>query len=110
MSLNRQAKRRDVNESDIIDMLKMCGLSVYTLDTPCDGVAGFGGLDRLFEVKDAKNKKGEPKDYTAPQKAFWDQWQGYHSTPLVTVDDAREFALQLKRDARLLAEMRARST
>jgi hypothetical protein len=109
MSLNRYAKRRDANERDIIDTLKGFGLSVETLDTPCDGVAGFAGLDRLFEVKEARNKKNEPKPYTERQEEFWAEWKGYHSTPLVTIEDAREFALQLRQDARLLADMKARA-
>lgn len=99
ISLNRYAKKRDVNEAEIVSVLRGFGLSVYLSDQPLDLICGYGGLTRLAEVKDAKNKRGEPKAFTKAQSEFLDDWQGNPVTPLVTVEDARQFALKMRRDA-----------
>jgi hypothetical protein len=90
--------KRDANEGDIVKALRKFGVSVYLLDQPLDLLCGFGGITRLAEVKDTRNKRGDPKAYTSVQLDFLETWKGGH-TLLVTVDDAREFALQIRADA-----------
>lgn len=72
MSLLRYAKKRDENESEIIDALECIGCTVYPMDTPCDLLVGRGAKNILMEVK---NPKRYSKKTTA-QKMFFKTWKG----------------------------------
>jgi len=98
MSLNRYDTKRDANEPLIVETLRRNGISVYAIDKPLDLLCGYGNETRLAEVKDTRNKRGDPKPYTPTQKAFLDTWKGGH-TLLVTVEDAMALAVDMKRKA-----------
>ena len=52
MSLNRYAKKRDENESEIVKALRQIpGVDVYPLDRPCDLLIGYRARNILLEVK-----------------------------------------------------------
>lgn len=56
MSLARRAKRRDVNEPQIIDALERCGAEVFVIDRPADLMVWHGGKWYVAEVKQPKGK------------------------------------------------------
>ena len=93
-------KARDANEKDLFGILRSYGLSVFPLDQPCDGLVGYKSVLRLVEVKMPRNKKNEPRPFTATQIKFNDTWRGPLPTVLVTVDDAHEFANEILQEAR----------
>ena len=51
MSLNRYAKRRDKNESTIVEALRKAGCDVHQIDEPVDLIVGKSGRTVLMEVK-----------------------------------------------------------
>lgn len=72
MSLNRYAKRRDANETDIVDALSGIGCSILQADV-CDLLVGFRGRSYLLEVK---MPKGELKP---SQKRIQAEWRGQYA-------------------------------
>ena len=72
MSLGRHAKRRDANESEIVEMLRLAGATVERIDTPGDLLVGYHGHTYLFEVKLPKEKLNKN------QRAFADTWRGQY--------------------------------
>ena len=51
MSLARHAKRRDLNEPEIVSALRAAGAHVWLLDRPVDLLVGFRGAWHVIEVK-----------------------------------------------------------
>mgnify|MGYP003626125136 CR=1 len=98
MSLHRYNTARDANEKEIVEALRASGIVVCTLDKPLDLLCGYKGRTVLAEVKMPRNKRGEPKAYTAAQKTFLETWTGGHAL-LVSVDDALNLVKHLKGSA-----------
>jgi len=82
MGLNRYAKKRDKNESQIVYALRLRGADVEKLDTPVDLLIGYRGVTVLAEIKAPRT---EP---TKTQLAWLSEWKGGRRTVLKTVDDA----------------------
>lgn len=77
MSLNRYAKTRDDNESDIVDALRAAGCSVVRLDRPCDLVVGRAHRNYLMEIKLPLGPQGgDPSRMTDGQEEFERTWRG----------------------------------
>ena len=74
MSLNRYAKKRDLNEPDIVKALRnIPGALVELLDWPCDLVVGFRAHNIFLEVKPVgRESRADQKKQTAWRK----NWPG----------------------------------
>lgn len=59
MTIARFAKRRDVNEAEIVAALRKAGVLVHALDRPVDLLCGFSGRWTVLEVKRPKGAVGE---------------------------------------------------
>ena len=82
MGLNKYAKRRDKNESQIVYALRLRGADVDLLDRPVDLLIGYQGVTVLAEIK-------APRTEPTPTQLVWlKDWQGGRRTVLKTVDDA----------------------
>lgn len=90
LSLNRYDKRRDKNETEIINVFRSVGISVEPIDTPCDLIIGWGGRSALVEVKTEKG------GYTESQKKFLTTWRGDYIT-VRSVDQALKVAALFKK-------------
>ena len=99
------AKRRDTNESDIVDALKALGASVYQMDGCGAGFPdlfiGFQGRNILIEVKNPKTKNG--RTYHAAKQGGLDDdqalWHLRHEGQVAvatTVDEAIKIVLSRK--------------
>lgn len=72
MSINRKAAKRDKNEKEIIEVLRLHGASVFQLSgkgVP-DLLVSYRGKNYLLEVKSGKGK------LTPDQEQFHLDWQG----------------------------------
>ena len=87
VSLNRYAKRRDANESEIVDALTAAGYDVLRIDTPCDLVVGWQAHNIFLEVK------GPGGRLTPEQKKFHARWPGQ-----IAVVETAEEALEVVRE------------
>lgn len=76
-------KKRDANESEIIEALESVGASVVQLNRPIDLLVGFQGINHMIEVKNPKGKNR----ITPGQQEFADSWKG---RPPVFVTDANQ--------------------
>lgn len=56
MSLNRHAKKRDDNESEIVKALEKLGAKVHRIDQPVDLLVDFRRRWYLVEVKNAEGR------------------------------------------------------
>ena len=92
MSLNRYAKRRDHNESDIIRALESAGCQVWPLDQPLDLLV-FNPRTGYLLVE-VKNPDGFNR-LTKKQKQFRAEWRGPWFV-VRSVDEALELVLQEK--------------
>lgn len=92
------AKRRDKSESDIVDALRGCGVTVVLCHKPYDALLGFCGQTYLCEFKSPDTAYGK-RGLNENQKQFKEVWHG--SPPLVfyTVDEAVEWANERRREA-----------
>ncbi len=90
MSLNRFAKKRDANEAAIISAYRAHGLSVETIDTPCDLIIGWGDVSYLREVKNGKRGRLTPS-----QVKFRETWKGNYKI-INSVEDAVADAVSIK--------------
>ena len=95
MSFKQYNKARDANEKELFGILRSYGLSVYSLDMPCDGLVGWKSVLKLVEIKMPRNKKNEPKPFTDTQIKFNSTWSGPLPTVLVTVQQAHDFAMEI---------------
>jgi hypothetical protein len=86
MTLNRYAKKKDLNQEQIVEALTKIGVDVWILDRPCDLLVGFRGKNFLLEVKDGK-KPPSRRRLTADQQEFARTWRGQFSVVL-SVQDA----------------------
>lgn len=77
MSLNRYAKKRDLNESDIVKALRnIPGAQVEMIDWPCDLVVGFRARNILLEVKPVgRENRADQKKQTVWRKGWPGQIQ-----------------------------------
>lgn len=74
-----RARKVDSNQSELVDKMRRIGMSVRVTsmvgnDFP-DLVAGFRGVNYLFEVKDGKKFKSQRK-LKPGQEKFFDTWSG----------------------------------
>lgn len=88
MSLNRYGKRRDENESDIVEALGACGAYVLRQDVPCDLLVGFRGRWFQLEVKDGAKPTYE-RILTHQQIAFRNDCL-HHGLPFAVVTTVSE--------------------
>ena len=72
MGIRGQYKnKRDANEPAIFSVLEGYGFQIRPLDTPCDAIVGFSGVNMLIEIKN-----GPKAPLTGPQEAFHRNWTG----------------------------------
>ncbi len=75
--------RTDSNQKEIVEGLRMAGVSVKVLSQVGHGcpdlLCGFRGLNLLLEVKDGKKPPSQRKLTEAEQK-FFDEWRGQRVT------------------------------
>lgn len=95
----RRAARTDSNQSEIVEALRKCGVSVFPTHTVGDGfpdlVCGFHGNNYLFEIKDP-NKPPSKRLLTEDEKKFRDAWRGRVFT-IMTADEALATVGAIKR-------------
>ena len=91
MSLNRFAKRRDVNEPDIVAALRKVGAVSWPLDTPCDRLVGFRGRWVTLEIKDGR-KPPSARALTPAEVEFMAQCDYYHLPHYVVTSIAEALA------------------
>ena len=85
--------RRDLNEKQIFDILRAHGFQVYSIDTPCDAICAYGGLNYLVEVKN-----GPKAPLTPPQIKFIATWEGQHQI-LCTDQEAIDWCKHIRKFA-----------
>ncbi len=85
MSLARHAKKRDLNEPEIVKALRAIGCTVLLADHP-DLIVGYRGRTFLLEVK---NPHGASR-LTDSQKALRRNWNGGPLAFVYSVDEAVE--------------------
>ena len=79
----------DANHTQIVKELRDQGVSVYSthqLKGFCDIVAGYKGMNYLFEIKDP-NKPPSATRLTEKEKEFQNSWRGQVET-IYTSDEA----------------------
>lgn len=82
MSLNRYAKKRDLNEREIVDALRKAGATVVQLDRPVDLLVGYRRRTVLIEVKSKGGKLNEA------QREFFGDWRGGDLLTVWSVEQA----------------------
>jgi len=72
------AKRRDLNEPEIVKGLEGAGCSVFRLDKPADLLVGKGGRNYLLEVKNPGALRGKKQAVmlTEDEAEFHEAWRG----------------------------------
>jgi len=83
--------KRDEIEPDVITAILAHGMSVYSLDTPCDLLCGYRGVTYLIEVK-----SGPKAQLTGPQLGFIKHWQGHHQI-IRSVNEAISWAANVRK-------------
>ena len=78
--------KRDAIEKDVIKAILARGISVYSLDVPCDLLCGYMGVTYLVEVKTGKAGK-----ITEPQEKFIAGWNGHYQI-IRSVEEAISWA------------------
>lgn len=68
----RRAAKQDANQSDLIELLRTAGASVYIIGEPVDLLIGYMGITCAVEVK---NKAGKNLP-TRQQVAFFSEFKG----------------------------------
>lgn len=76
VSLNRYAKRRDANESEIVEALEKVGATVERLDTPADLLVGWHGPRHLHRRNYLIEVKMPGARLTRAQERFHEAWRG----------------------------------
>lgn len=84
MSINRFNPKRDANEKEIVDFMRLNGLSVERLNTPLDLLIGWNKKNYLVEIK----MKG--KGLNDNQINFTNEWQGQFIV-IDSIDQALKF-------------------
>lgn len=87
MTLARYAKKRDANESEIVNALRDAGIKVWRLDQPFDLLLWSDGRFWLAEVK------APGGSMTGAQRAFLAEFEDEASVPAYVVSSPQE-ALQ----------------
>jgi len=64
-----KAKRRDLNEPELIKLARRLGAWMIKLDEPCDWLMFYRGQWQPIEVKDP-TCEGRADEFTAAQRAF----------------------------------------
>lgn len=95
MSINRYAKRRDMNEPELVEAARRVGLKVFVTSELGDWIAQYGRLQRLVEVK---TEAGKLTDAQCRRKQ-----QGLHAHIVRSVDDVIELRRQMAEDLIKLA-------
>ena len=83
--------KRDAIEKDVITAILDHGITVYSIDTPCDLLCGYRGVTYLVEVKSGKNAK-----LTAPQEKFIAGWNGHYQI-IRSVEEAISWAANVRK-------------
>ena len=83
--------KRDAVEPMVIKAILAHGISVYSLDTPCDLLCGCSGVTYLVEVKSGKAGK-----LTAPQEKFIAGWNGHYQI-IRSVEEAISWAANVRK-------------
>ena len=89
MSINRFNAKRDANEPEIVECFVKAGISVESIDTPCDLLLGYANNSYLVEIKMPKGS------YTQKQKIFNSTWKGQRKT-IRTIDEAMDLIKEIK--------------
>lgn len=91
--MNTYAKRKDANQSVIVEALRAIGATVKVMHTPLDLLVGYRGRNFLLEVKRARSKtskgRGTLAQLTPAQIKFVDEWRGQYAK-VYTADEAIE--------------------
>lgn len=80
------AKRKDDNQSDIVDALRAIGCTVMVMHVPCDLLVGYRGRNVLLEVKDGA-KPPSARKLTTDQVIFQAEWRGQYDV-VKSIDEA----------------------
>lgn len=75
MSLNRHATRRDLNEAEIVEALKLLGARVWRHDQPLDLLIAFRGVFMFCDIKNPA-KPPSARQLTAAQAQFFADTEG----------------------------------
>ena len=75
MKRRAHAKRRDLNEPEIVEALRRLGCKVYLLDGPVDLLVGARGSTFLLEVKRGELAPAD-RTLTTVEQAFFRDWRG----------------------------------
>lgn len=93
--MSRWARKRDVNERDIVTALRCMGASVQQLDAKgCpDLLVGWEGVTLLMEVKQRHGHSGDGNRVTASgllpsQDEWWRTWRGLRPVVVTTAEEA----------------------
>jgi hypothetical protein len=70
----KYAKKKDLNQPDVIAELMQAGCSVWVLHTPCDFLVGHRGHTYCIELKVPER----PNRRTPEQRKFKDTWRGHY--------------------------------
>ena len=100
--LKSYSNKRDANEKGIVTLIASQGITVTTHDRPWDVCATFGSLSRWAEIKAPRNKKNDPKPFTAKQLETLKTWPMGHIDVLVTDEETLLFCQKLKADSLLI--------
>jgi Holliday junction resolvase len=88
-------KKTDNNQSQIVDVLRKCGASVFSLHAVGKGMAdllvGINGITYLVEIK---SRDGV---FTPAQKVFYSEWRGSPVVVLRSVGAAVDWVNSIKR-------------
>lgn len=80
------AKRKDDNQSEIVDALRAIGCTVMVMHVPCDLLVGYRGRNVLLEVKDGA-KPPSARKLTTDQVIFQADWRGQYDV-VKSIDEA----------------------
>lgn len=93
MVMPKYAPKRDASEPEIVTALQDLGCTVHRMDTPCDLLVGFRGVNHLVEAKTAGTRYG--KKLNANQTVFNAGWKGSKIVTLYSSVDATDWIVGL---------------
>lgn len=75
-----QISRVDSNHAAIVNELRGARLSVQSLAKVADGCpdicVGYAGVNLLFEIKEWRNQRGDPRNLTSAEVEWHQSWLG----------------------------------
>jgi hypothetical protein len=87
MKRRAHAKRRDLNEPEIVDALRRLGCKVYLQDGPVDLLVGRGSRTYHLEVKRG-DLAPAARELTPDERAFLRDWNGNPAAVVRCIEEA----------------------